>query len=157
MDKERFREIIRFVIAGIAGFAVELVVLICLKENLGIDTLIATPIAFILSVIVNYILCANWVFNGAKQQDRRSKIAFFLTSAIGLILNEVLMLLFRVVWGEVMVLVTVYSFTINIYVLNKVLSTCCVMIWNYFAKRLILTRQHADGKQENHGGMDDRL
>lgn len=53
MKKERLQVVILFVIAGVAGFAVELATLILLKEKLGLDTLIATPIAFVLSVIVN--------------------------------------------------------------------------------------------------------
>ena len=140
MKKERLLEIIRFIIAGIAGFAVELATLILLREKLGLDTLIATPIAFILSVIVNYLLCVLWVFKGAKQQNKKKQAAFFITSAVGLVLNEILMLLFRVIWGEDTVLMTVFSFAVSLYVLNKVLATCIVMIWNYFTKRLILTR-----------------
>ena len=140
MDRGRLREIIRFLIAGAAGFAVELGALILLKEKLGMDTLIATPIAFILSVIVNYLICMLWVFPGAKEQNMRSQAAFFLTSAAGLALNELLMFLFRTVWGEETVLFTVFSFAVPLYVLNKALATCAVMVWNYFTKRRILTR-----------------
>ena len=138
MRREKLLEVIRFVIAGAAGFAVEIIVLILLKEKLGMDTLLATPVAFTLSVIVNYLLCAIWVFRGAREQDRKSRIAFFLTSVIGLALNELLMYLFRVFWGEDTVLLTVFSFTVSLYVLNKVLSTCIVMVWNYFTKKKIL-------------------
>ena len=139
MSRERIREILRFVIAGGAGFAVEIGALILLKEKLGMDTLIATPIAFTISVIVNYLICVFWVFRGAREQNRKNQIAFFLTSAVGLALNEVLMLLFRVAWGEEKVLFTVFSFAVSLYVLNKVLATCIVMIWNYWTKRRILT------------------
>ena len=139
MSRERIREILRFVIAGGAGFAVEIGALILLKEKLGMDTLIATPIAFTISVIVNYLICVLWVFRGAREQNRKNQIAFFLTSAVGLVLNEVLMLLFRVAWGEEKVLFTVLSFAVSLYVLNKVLATCIVMIWNYWTKRRILT------------------
>ena len=117
----------------------EIGVLILLKEKLGMDTLLATPIAFTLSVIVNYLICVWWVFRGAREQNRRNRIAFFLTSAVGLALNEVLMLLFRVLWGEETVLFTVFSFAVSLYVLNKVLATCIVMVWNYWTKRRILT------------------
>ena len=140
MKKQRLGEVIRFLIAGGAGFAVELAALILLKEKLGLDTLVATPIAFILSVIVNYLICVFWVFDGARQQSRKSQAAFFLTSAAGLLLNELLMFLFRVFWGEEPVLFTVLSFAVSLYVLNKVLATGFVMIWNYFTKRYILTK-----------------
>ena len=145
MSRERIREILRFVIAGGAGFAVEIGALILLKEKLGMDTLIATPIAFTISVIVNYLICVFWVFRGAREQNRKNQIAFFLTSAVGLVLNEVLMLLFRVAWGEEKVLFTVFSFAVSLYVLNKVLATCIVMIWNYWTKRRILTGGGARG------------
>ena len=140
MRKQRLGEIIRFVIAGGAGFAVEFGALILLKEKLDVDTLIAVPIAFVLSVIVNYLLCVLWVFSGARKQNRKNRLAFFLTSAVGLLLNEILMLLFRVAWGENAVLFSVFSFGIRLYVLNKVLATCIVMVWNYFTKRYILTK-----------------
>ena len=140
MKKQRLGEVIRFLIAGGAGFAVELAALILLKEKLGLDTLVATPIAFILSVIVNYLICVFWVFDDAREQSRKSQAAFFLTSAVGLLLNELLMFLFRVIWGEETVLFTVFSFAVSLYVLNKVLATALVMIWNYFTKRYILMK-----------------
>ena len=141
MKKQRLGEVIRFLAAGGAAFAVELVTLILLKEKLGLDTLVATPIAFLLSVIVNYLICVLWVFDGAREQSRKSQLAFFLTSAVGLLLNELLMFLFRVIWGEETVLFTVFSFAVSLYVLNKVLATCIVMVWNYFTKRYILTKK----------------
>lgn len=139
MDRKRLREVLRFAVAGAAGFVVELLVLILLKEKLGLDTLIATPIAFLLSVVVNYLICVFWVFDGARDQSRRNQAAFLLTSVIGLLLNELFMFLFRVMWGEDTVLFTVFSFSVSLYVLNKVISTILVMIWNYFTKRKILT------------------
>ena len=141
MNRSRLLEVIRFAIAGAAGFVVEFAVLVLLREKLGMDTLIATPIAFTISVFVNYLLCALWVFSGAKQQNGKSRVAFFLTSAVGLVLNELLMLLFRVVWGEDLVLFTVFSFTVSLYMVNKTLATCIVMIWNYFTKKMILTKK----------------
>ena len=147
MRSKRISEVLRFAAAGAAGFAVELLVLILLKEKLGIDTLIATPIAFLLSVIVNYVICVFWVFDGAREQSRKSQAGFLLTSVIGLLLNELLMFLFRVMWGEETVLFTVFSFIVSLYVLNKVIATILVMIWNYFTKRKILTMGNAGHKK----------
>lgn len=140
MNRERAGEVLRFALAGAAGFAVELAVLYLLREKLGMDTLAAAAVAFVLSVAVNYLLCALWVFRGARKQSGKSRAAFFLTSAAGLLLNEGMMLLFRALWGEDTVLFTALGFTVKIYLLNKVLSTLAVMIWNYFTKRRILTK-----------------
>ena len=139
--KSRAAEIIRFAVTGGICFAVELAVLILLKGRLGIDTLIATPIAFLVSVILNYLLCVAWVFRGAKNRGTGAKAGFLITSLIGLGLNELLMLLFRLTLGEDAVILTLGTKTINMYVLNKCLATLIVMIWNYFSKRAVLYRK----------------
>ena len=139
--KGRTSEIIRFAVTGGVCFLVELAVLVLLKGSLGIDTLIATPIAFLVSVILNYLLCVVWVFRGTKNRGAGAKAGFMITSLIGLGLNELLMLLFRLILGEDAGILTLGSRTINMYVLNKCLATLIVMIWNYFSKRAVLYRK----------------
>ena len=140
VSKTGLKETLRFVITGAVCFAVEFVCLVLLRDKIGLDTLIATPIAFLVSVAVNYLLCVRWVFTGAKEQNAAAKAGFLITSVMGLLLNELLMFLFRVMWGEDTVLFTVFSFAVSLYVLNKILATGLVMIWNYFTKRYILTK-----------------
>ena len=139
--KGRTAEVIRFVLTGGICFLVELAVLILLKGQLGIDTLIATPVAFLVSVTLNYILCVAWVFRGNKNQSAGAKAGFLITSLIGLGLNELLMLLFRLILGEDTVILTLAGQTIRMYILNKCLATLIVMIWNYFSKRAVLYRK----------------
>ena len=140
-NKSRAAEVIRFALTGGICFVVELAVLILLKGRLGIDTLIVTPIAFLISVILNYLLCVIWVFRGAKNRGAGAKAGFLITSLIGLGLNELLMLLFRLTLGEEAVILTLGTREINMYVLNKCLATLIVMIWNYFSKRAVLYRK----------------
>ncbi len=140
-NKSRAAEVIRFALTGGICFVVELAVLILLKGRLGIDTLIATPIAFLVSVILNYLLCVIWVFRGTKNRGAGAKAGFLITSLIGLGLNELLMLLFRLTLGEDAVILTLGTKEINMYVLNKCLATLIVMIWNYFSKRAVLYRK----------------
>ena len=142
--RSRTAEVIRFALTGGVCFLVELGVLILLKGRFGIDTLIATPIAFLISVVLNYLLCVVWVFRGEKNRGAGAKAGFLITSLIGLGLNELLMLLFRMTLGEDAVILTLGSRTFNMYVLNKCLATLIVMIWNYFSKRAVLYRK---GKQ----------
>ena len=139
--KSRAAEIIRFALTGGVCFVVELAVLILLKGRFGVDTLIATPIAFLISVILNYLLCVIWVFRGAKNRGAGAKAGFLITSVIGLGLNEAMMLLFRMLLGEDAVILTLGTRVVNMYVLNKCLATLIVMIWNYFSKRAVLYRR----------------
>ena len=140
-QKSRTAEVIRFALTGGICFLVELAVLILLKGGLGTDTLIATPVAFLVSVILNYLLCVVWVFRGTKNRGAGAKAGFLVTSLIGLGLNELLMLLFRVTLGEDAVVLTLAGREVNMYVLNKCLATLIVMIWNYFSKRAVLYRK----------------
>jgi len=133
-------EIIRFVITGGVCFLVELAALVLLRDKAGLDTLIATPIAFLISVILNYLLCVRWVFTGAGEQGNAAKLGFLITSVMGLFLNEGFMWLFRVLFGEDSVVLTVFSFTVTMYMVNKAISTLLVMVWNYFTKRVILRK-----------------
>ena len=136
----RLAEVLRFAAAGVVSFALELGTLILLRDGCGLDTLVATPLAFLLGVALNYVLCVRWVFTGTEEQRNSAKIAFAVTSLIGLGLIELLMLLFRHVFGEDGVVLTVFSFTVTMYMVNKILATMIVMVWNYFSKRAILKR-----------------
>ena len=134
----RTQEIMRFLITGVVCFAVEFILLVLLKELFHMDTLIATPIAFLGSVTVNYLMCVAWVFEGTKNSGRATQIGFLVTSAMGLLFNEVLMLAFRFLLGEETVLFTIFGFAVSMYMINKVLATLLVMEWNYFTKRAML-------------------
>ena len=142
----RVLEAARFVVTGGLCFAVEFVFLVLFRDGLGMDTLLATPLAFLISVALNYLLCLKWVFQGAGRQRRSAQLAFLLTSVMGLFLNEGLMLLFRWLFGEDSVILTVFGFTVTMYMLNKALATLIVMVWNYFTKRMILRGNGESGK-----------
>ena len=138
MKGSRGKEMLRFVITGGLCFLIEFACLVALRDGAGLDTLIATPIAFLISVIVNYLLCVKWVFDGAGSQGNAQRAGFLVTSAVGLGLNELLMLLFRALFGEDQTVMTVFGFTVTMYMVNKVIATVIVMIWNYITKRKIL-------------------
>ena len=140
-EKGRAAEVIRFTLTGGICFLVELAVLVLLRGGLSVDTLIATPAAFLVSVILNYLLCVAWVFRGSKNRSTGTKAGFLITSLIGLGLNELLMLLFRFALGEEAVILSLGGRDIRMYVLNKCLATLAVMIWNYFSKRAVLYRK----------------
>ena len=145
---KRFGEVIRFCITGGVCFLIELVALKLLRDVIGLGnltagtfnygTLIATAIAFIISVIVNDLLCVRWVFEGAKNQGDRQKAGFLITSVLGLLLNVALMWVFGKLFGEDQIVFTVLSFEVKMYLISKTIATIIVMIWNYFTKRWIL-------------------
>ena len=136
--KNRLNEVIKFVLTGGVCFLIEYAGLIALKEWLHLPVVAATPIAFLISVVFNYLLCVKWVFNSAKKENRKAQLGFAITSAMGLFLNWAIMWVLTALFGEDAVLLTIFSMEIKVYMLNKIIATGLVMVWNYFTKRWLL-------------------
>ena len=121
---ERFWEVFRFLAVGGGCFLLEYVLLYTLTEHAGFEPLVSAPIAFTISLIVNYILCVYVVFH-AEHQSTTQAALFIVTSIMGLGINQLVM------WGCIDLLGIWYMF-------SKVVASAIVMIWNYFTKRFIL-------------------
>ena len=134
----RMKEIVKFVFTGGVCFLIEYAALIALKEWLRLPVVAATPIAFLISVVFNYLLCVKWVFSGAKEGNKKAQIGFALTSVMGLFLNWAIMWALTTLLGEDGVLLSLLGVEIKVYMLNKVIATALVMVWNYCTKRWLL-------------------
>lgn len=137
-QKRRLGEVIRFVVTGGICFLIEQAVLSLLKELFQLDVNYGTPIAFLVSVIANYLLCVKWVFPNADGSGGKTKLGFVLTSGIGFFLNWGIMALLTLWLGQDTVLLTIFGIQLKIYHLNKTFATLLVMVWNYFTKRFVL-------------------
>ena len=136
--KKQLNEVIRFVITGGVCFLIEYAALIALKEWLRLPVVAATPIAFLISVVFNYLLCVKWVFGGAAVGNRRAQLGFIVTSVMALFLNWAIMWGLTALLGEDAVLLTIGALVIKVYMINKIIATLLVMVWNYFTKRWLL-------------------
>lgn len=134
----RLKEVIRFILTGGISFLIEYAALIVLKEWLHIPVVAATPIAFLISVVFNYLLCVKWVFDGAEGGSRSAQLGFVITSVIGLFLNWAIMWALTALFGEDTLLFALFGVEVKVYMLNKVIATGLVMVWNYFTKRYVL-------------------
>lgn len=115
-------ELIRFLMAGGSCFALELLTLWSLTEFVGLNYLTSAGVAFVLAVAVNYEMCIRWVWSSARS-GLKVALIFLLTSAIGLLINQLCM----------------YSFVEFIglhYMSAKIFATALVTAWNFFTKRL---------------------
>jgi len=134
----RLKEVIKFAFTGGVCFLIEYAALIILKEWLYLSAVAATPIAFLISVVFNYLLCVKWVFSGAKEGSRKAQIGFAVTSVMGLFLNWAIMWALTALFGENAVLLSLFGVELKVYMLNKIIATGLVMVWNYFTKRWLL-------------------
>ena len=135
----KMKEMIKFVLTGGVCFLIEYAALVILKEWLHLPVVAATPIAFLISVVFNYLLCVKWVFEGAKEGSRAAQLGF-VTSVMGLFLNWLIMWALTALLGEDTLLFTLLGIEVKVYMLNKVIATALVMVWNYFTKRYVLRR-----------------
>lgn len=138
--KNRLNEVIKFILTGGVCFLIEYAALLALKEWLHLPVVAATPIAFLISVVFNYLLCVKWVFRGAKEGSRTAQIGFVITSVMGLFLNWAIMWALTALFGEDTLLFAVFGAEVKVYMLNKVIATGLVMVWNYFTKRYVLRK-----------------
>lgn len=123
VKNERFAEIFRFIVNGGICFVIDWGIMMLLMEFTSLPDWFSIGAGFIVSVIVNYIICVLWVFKGAEKQSFSSKIIFVGSSVVGLGLTELLMIM----------LIKFIPPAIA-----KVFVTGIVMIWNYLMKRIAI-------------------
>lgn len=119
-------QIFRYMIAGFSAFIVDTSVLFLLTDFLHIYYLLSTIFAFLIGLLVSYLINIYWVFNKRKKEERKVEIMIFvIISIVGLLLTLALMWLFTSIFK-------VY------YLYSKILTTLIVLAWNFSAKKKIL-------------------
>ena len=122
-------QIIKFGMVGGLCFLIDYGVMIFLTEIFNINYLISSGISFTVSVIVNYILSMQFVFETEKDDSAMKKfIIFVVLSVIGLIINQILM------W----ILVDKIGI---FYMISKIGATVIVMVYNFITRKLILEKK----------------
>lgn len=120
------KKIINFGVVGILATFIEYCLLIIFKELIHIDVIVASAIAYSCSLFFNYIFSMRYVFKDRKYMSiKREFMIFLMTSLIGLLLNQIVMIL------------CIQLFNIY-YILAKVIATSIVLIWNFFSRYKLL-------------------
>ena len=84
-------QLIKFGIVGVIATVIDLGVLMFLKEILQFDVLVASAIAFSVSVTANYILSMLFVFKTNGGSKKKEFLIFVVLSIGGLLLNQFIM------------------------------------------------------------------
>jgi putative flippase GtrA len=126
-DKTRI-QMFRYLFVGGAAFIVDFLSLFIFTQYFGIYYLISAAIAFILGLLVNYILSVSWVFYKRKLKNRRFEFGVFaFIGVVGLGLNEAF----------------IWFFTQDLqvfYLISKILAAILILFWNFFARKFMLFR-----------------
>ncbi len=128
MKKEIEKFISYFFVGGIAAL-VEWSVFALF--NSFTNYLIATIIAFIIATTVNYFLGKRWTFKN-YEKNNKDVIAVFIVSGIGLLLNMLFMY------------ILVDMIKLSYKIIDKIISTGLVFIWNYLSRRMFIYKKEID-------------
>ena len=134
LSPKNIRQFISYFGVGGAAALVEWVAFYLFDTVFGIQYLMATVLAFILSTTANWFLGRVFTFKDSAYKDRKLReiVLVFLVSAIGLLFNLALMYLF----------VTVFGMNTNILkTVAKILATGIVFIWNFLARKLWIYKE----------------
>ena len=127
--KKLMEQIVRFGIVGVIAFVIDYAVLQVLTEVAGIHYLISSAVAFLVSVIFNYILSITFVFETDKSKSKVAQFSLFaVMSAGGLGINQLMMWLL----SDIMFIP---------YQLSKFFATAVVMVYNFVTRKLFLERK----------------
>ncbi len=123
-----FVQMFRYVFVGGIAFAADWGMMVFLHEVVNINVYVATAIAFIFGLIVNFVLSKIFVF--VEPSERTGIIGEFITygiiGVVGLLFTEVIM------WGLLKIKI--------LYMIAKVIAAAIVLIWNFVARKILLYR-----------------
>ncbi len=126
--KKLIMQLIKFGIVGVIATLIDLAVLMLLKEFMHIDILVASAVAFSVSVIANYILSMLFVFESSGNSKVKEFLVFVVLSIGGLLLNQFIMW----IGTEIM---TAY------YLWVKAFALVFVPIYNFITRKIFLEKK----------------
>ena len=127
------KQILKFGVVGFLCFFIEYGLLILLRELMGLPVLVANCLAFIVSMIVNYILSIIFVFETDKNKNKLKEFLVFLTFSVGgLLINQFVM------WAGTGILDPVWS---RSYIIVKPFATGVVMVYNFITRKIFIEKK----------------
>jgi putative flippase GtrA len=110
---------------GGISFILDFSIYFALVHFFSVNYLISAATAFIISVMVNYLMSTEWVFNQSKIQNKALEFnLFMIISIVGLVFTEILLYLFTDIGG-------------TNYLISKIIVAIIVLFWNFTARRIM--------------------
>ena len=136
-------QILKFGVVGVICFFIDFG-LYNLCNFMGMPYLLSGFIGFTVSVVANYLLSMRYVFSRREDMSRAKEfVIFVILSAIGLLLNELILYLEIDViyprWGFLQRLFSSGLFTS----LSKLGATAIVMVYDFISRKMFLEGKSA--------------
>lgn len=124
--KGLIEQFLKFGVVGALAFLIDYGVLMLLSQVIGMDPVISASISFVVSMVFNYVASMHYVFTRRDDISRRREFTIFvILSAIGLVINEIIMVIGVNVLGDSALMVTI----------TKLVATAIVMVWNFVSRK----------------------
>ena len=114
-----FLQFIKFCVVGGTGVVVDFGITFLFKEKLKLNKYIANSLGFMAAASTNYLLNRWWTFRSHDPEVAQQYVQFVGISAIGLILNNIIIYLLN------------DKARLNFY-LSKLIAIGLVTLWNCF-------------------------
>ena len=116
---DMFLQFIKFCVVGGTGVVVDFGITFLFKEKLKLNKYIANSLGFMAAASTNYLLNRWWTFRSHDPEVAQQYVQFVGISAIGLILNNIIIYLLN------------DKARLNFY-LSKLIAIGLVTLWNFF-------------------------
>lgn len=128
MQNKQFHDLFLYLVVGGLSTVVEWTGFWALDHFMHIQYLVSTAVAFIFSTFANWVFGRLLVFKSGTGSFFREIAAIYLASAVGLLLNLLIMF------------VLVQTFAVN-KMLSKMAATAIVFSYNYLVRKLVIYRK----------------
>ena len=127
-----FLQLFRYAFVGGVAFVADFGLLYVLTEYAHFHYLLSATLAFIVGLVINYLLSKIWVFSSNTIKKQWVEFAVFaLIGVVGLGLNNLFLWVFT-------------DYCSIHYMFSKVLTTIIVFFWNFLARKFILFNSTTD-------------
>lgn len=140
--KHLMNQILKFGVVGFFCFFIDFGITTGFTNLLGVHYLISKFLGFVISAIVNYILSIKFVFTQKKEMDKKKEFTvFIILSAIGLVINEIVMFVCIDGIYRNSTLLQGYITDELMVSLATIIATGVVMVYNFISRKLFLERK----------------
>lgn len=121
-------QVAKFILTGFFTAGIDFLILILLVEVFFLHYFVASAFSFLVGVLLNYYISRGWVFGHGRFQYKYECMGFFIMSTLGLVINQIILLLF-------------VGYCSVDYRFSKIISVCVVSSWNFITKKYIVFRR----------------
>ena len=118
INKKSIARFLKYSTVGVGTFLFDLFLLYCLVTFLNIDYIVATSLAFFVSISMNYFISRKYVFSKTNTFINKGYFTFIFFALFGISLTV----------GGMYILVSIFSVY---YLLARCLTSSCVGVINY--------------------------